>query len=268
MLQVRTSFRAFLIANPYLADSGLFLRHYSRARMLHDPAARTALLLPDLQPLPSLVTDVEARKREQAREKRVAVVAGAAAAAVVGTPRLLARAAGVASGWGARGDRSSGGGSVSLRREEDGVLSAAYRRSSTSSGSTSNSTRSGGRLRSDGGQRAAAGAARGFHHRLPAAAAAAARDEDLLAAVLQHLPGRAAATATSGGLGQALPSSGLRQQAQGGSQVAVGLRHNFEGRGDGGVGHTSSGSPSPSLLTGWGSDTLPRVAYAAIRHHG
>ncbi|KAG2495517.1 hypothetical protein HYH03_006460 [Edaphochlamys debaryana] len=64
---VRSSFRAFLLASPHLADGGLFLQHYSRQRMLLDPAARGAVILPDLKPLPCLLTDVESAKKEQTR---------------------------------------------------------------------------------------------------------------------------------------------------------------------------------------------------------
>ncbi|KAG2495518.1 hypothetical protein HYH03_006461 [Edaphochlamys debaryana] len=64
---VRSSFRALLLASPHLADGGLFLQHYSRQRMLLDPAARAAVVLPDLKPLPCLLTDVESAKKEQTR---------------------------------------------------------------------------------------------------------------------------------------------------------------------------------------------------------
>ncbi|KAG2428771.1 hypothetical protein HXX76_011472 [Chlamydomonas incerta] len=263
---VRASFRAFLIANPHLADGGLFLHHYSRARMLQDPAARTSVLLPDLQPLPSLVTDVEARKREQARERRMAVAAAAVAGiGACGAARLLTRAAGVAAGWRVRGGRS-GGASHTMRLDNDGVLG---RRSSTNDSSRSTSSAGSGGLCSGGRLEAAGAPGHGSHHRLPATAVAAVRDEDLLAAVLQHLPRRTAATAAAAGLGQPRASSGMHCQGPVGSADAGGLRHSDQHAGGADVAHQGGGgSWPPPPLSGWGSDTLPRLAYAAIKHHG
>jgi hypothetical protein len=51
----QAAFKPFLAANPHLADGGLFLQYYTRERMLKDPAARTQVLLPDVQQLPSIV---------------------------------------------------------------------------------------------------------------------------------------------------------------------------------------------------------------------
>lgn len=52
-------FKTFLVMNPHLANGGLFLHYYSKHRMLHDPDARTMVLLPDKAPLPSLLVDVD-----------------------------------------------------------------------------------------------------------------------------------------------------------------------------------------------------------------
>eukprot|EP00602_Paraphysomonas_sp_CaronLab_P008829 CAMPEP_0185018178 /NCGR_PEP_ID=MMETSP1103-20130426/987_1 /TAXON_ID=36769 /ORGANISM="Paraphysomonas bandaiensis, Strain Caron Lab Isolate" /LENGTH=539 /DNA_ID=CAMNT_0027547899 /DNA_START=74 /DNA_END=1693 /DNA_ORIENTATION=- len=49
-------FRSFLLLNPQLVNGGLFLHYYSKKRMLLDAEARTAVLLPDLRPLPSVLS--------------------------------------------------------------------------------------------------------------------------------------------------------------------------------------------------------------------
>lgn len=49
------AFEALLAARPWLLDGGLFRRHYSDDLLLRDPAARTVFVLPDKEPLPSLL---------------------------------------------------------------------------------------------------------------------------------------------------------------------------------------------------------------------
>lgn len=49
-------FKQFLVLNPQLSNGGLFLHYYSKKRMLLDAEARSSVLLPDIRPLPSLIT--------------------------------------------------------------------------------------------------------------------------------------------------------------------------------------------------------------------
>lgn len=51
-------FKIFLLLNPQLSNGGLFLHYFSKKRMLLDAEARTSVLLPDLRPLPSILTDI------------------------------------------------------------------------------------------------------------------------------------------------------------------------------------------------------------------
>lgn len=50
------TFKAFLLMNPQLANGGLFLHYYSKNRMLLNAEARSTVLLPDIRPLPSLIS--------------------------------------------------------------------------------------------------------------------------------------------------------------------------------------------------------------------
>lgn len=50
------SFKTFLLLNPQLANGGLFLHFYTKQRMLMDAESRTSVLLPDVRPLPSLLS--------------------------------------------------------------------------------------------------------------------------------------------------------------------------------------------------------------------
>ena len=54
------SFKAFLLLNPQLVNGGLFLHYYSKKLMLQTADARTQVLLPDVRPLPSLLSAVDA----------------------------------------------------------------------------------------------------------------------------------------------------------------------------------------------------------------
>jgi signal recognition particle receptor subunit beta len=51
------TFKTFLFMNPQFANGGMFLHYYSKKRMLLDPEARNTVLLPDLHPLPSLLSN-------------------------------------------------------------------------------------------------------------------------------------------------------------------------------------------------------------------
>lgn len=51
----KNDFKTFLLLNPQLVNGGLFMKYYSRKLMLHTPAARTSVMLPDLLPLPSRI---------------------------------------------------------------------------------------------------------------------------------------------------------------------------------------------------------------------
>ena len=57
------TFQTFLLMNPHLANGGLFLHYYSKRLMLLDAESRTSVLLPDIRPLPSLITDVHAERK-------------------------------------------------------------------------------------------------------------------------------------------------------------------------------------------------------------
>lgn len=54
------TFKTFLLMNPQLVNGGLFLHFYSKKLMLQTADARTAVVLPDLKPLPSLLSAVDA----------------------------------------------------------------------------------------------------------------------------------------------------------------------------------------------------------------
>lgn len=49
-------FKAFLLLNPQFVNGGLFMHYYSKQRMLMDADARVSVLLPDIRPLPSIVS--------------------------------------------------------------------------------------------------------------------------------------------------------------------------------------------------------------------
>eukprot|EP00286_Rhodomonas_abbreviata_P025296 CAMPEP_0181294310 /NCGR_PEP_ID=MMETSP1101-20121128/3528_1 /TAXON_ID=46948 /ORGANISM="Rhodomonas abbreviata, Strain Caron Lab Isolate" /LENGTH=520 /DNA_ID=CAMNT_0023398951 /DNA_START=105 /DNA_END=1667 /DNA_ORIENTATION=+ len=53
-------FKTFLLVNPQLCNGGMFLHFYSRKLMLQTSDARTQVLLPDVRPLPSLLSNVDA----------------------------------------------------------------------------------------------------------------------------------------------------------------------------------------------------------------
>lgn len=55
---LRLSFKKFLLMNPQLVNGGLFLHYYSKQRILMNAEARSAVLLPDIRPLPSVVSGV------------------------------------------------------------------------------------------------------------------------------------------------------------------------------------------------------------------
>jgi len=49
-------FKVFLLMNPQLSNGGLFLHYYSKNVMLKSPDSRTQVVLPDVRPLPSIVS--------------------------------------------------------------------------------------------------------------------------------------------------------------------------------------------------------------------
>jgi ADP-ribosylation factor 1/2 len=51
-------FKTFLLLNPQLCNGGMFLHYYTKKLMLMTPDARTQVVLPDLRPLPSLLSPV------------------------------------------------------------------------------------------------------------------------------------------------------------------------------------------------------------------
>ncbi len=50
------NFEEFLRLNPHLLNGGLFLEYYKKETMLNNPTARQEMVLPDIKPLPTLVT--------------------------------------------------------------------------------------------------------------------------------------------------------------------------------------------------------------------
>ncbi|CAM2715404.1 unnamed protein product [Rotaria socialis] len=50
------SFEEYLRLNPHLLNGGLFLEYYKKDTMLNNPIARQEMVLPDIKPLPTLVT--------------------------------------------------------------------------------------------------------------------------------------------------------------------------------------------------------------------
>lgn len=73
----RNDFKTFLLLNPQLANGGLFLHYYSKKLMLQTAASRMEVMLPDIRPLPSIITDME-RLSKEATTKGVSVVPRAA----------------------------------------------------------------------------------------------------------------------------------------------------------------------------------------------
>lgn len=65
-------FKGFLFMNPQLSNGGLFLHYYSKELMLHSPAARMEVALPDKRPLPSLISGVEPGRPVRPLEERLA----------------------------------------------------------------------------------------------------------------------------------------------------------------------------------------------------
>ncbi|CAF0970801.1 unnamed protein product [Rotaria sp. Silwood1] len=50
------NFEQFLHLNPHLLNGGLFLEYYKKETMLNNPTARQEMVLPDIKPLPTIVT--------------------------------------------------------------------------------------------------------------------------------------------------------------------------------------------------------------------
>ena len=51
-------FKLFLLMNPQLSNGGLFLHYYSKKLILQTASSRTQVVLPDMNPLPSMLTPV------------------------------------------------------------------------------------------------------------------------------------------------------------------------------------------------------------------
>jgi len=64
-------FKGFLLLNPQLSNGGLFLHYYSKKLMLLSPESRTSVVLPDLRPLPSLLSSTEASTPVPVEERLV-----------------------------------------------------------------------------------------------------------------------------------------------------------------------------------------------------
>jgi ADP-ribosylation factor protein 1 len=50
------NFEEFIRLNPHLLNGGLFLEYYKKETMLNNPRARQEMVLPDVKPLPTLIT--------------------------------------------------------------------------------------------------------------------------------------------------------------------------------------------------------------------
>jgi signal recognition particle receptor subunit beta len=59
-------FKTFLLVNPQLCNGGMFLHYYSKKLMLMTPDSRASVVLPDVRPLPSLMSDVDGKKTDAA----------------------------------------------------------------------------------------------------------------------------------------------------------------------------------------------------------
>jgi len=64
----RNDFKSFLLLNPQLANGGLFLHCYSKKLMLQTADSRMEVMLPDIRPLPSMITDIERLSKEAAKK--------------------------------------------------------------------------------------------------------------------------------------------------------------------------------------------------------
>eukprot|EP00386_Alphamonas_edax_P014416 GDKI01044312.1.p1 GENE.GDKI01044312.1~~GDKI01044312.1.p1 ORF type:complete len:594 (-),score=179.54 GDKI01044312.1:173-1852(-) len=60
--RTHTDFKTFLVLNPQLCNSGMFLHYYSKQAMLMDPTSRRQVVLPDKRPLPSIISKVDGSK--------------------------------------------------------------------------------------------------------------------------------------------------------------------------------------------------------------
>eukprot|EP00300_Choanocystis_sp_HF-7_P003656 c12787_g1_i1.p1 GENE.c12787_g1_i1~~c12787_g1_i1.p1 ORF type:complete len:221 (+),score=58.49 c12787_g1_i1:109-771(+) len=52
------TFKTFLLLNPQLSNGGMFLAFYSKKLMLNTAASRTEVALPDIKPLPSILSPI------------------------------------------------------------------------------------------------------------------------------------------------------------------------------------------------------------------
>jgi small GTP-binding protein len=56
----QSPFKLFLLLNPHLVNGGLFLDYYTKELMLMNPDARKEVMLPDIKPLPSILSNISA----------------------------------------------------------------------------------------------------------------------------------------------------------------------------------------------------------------
>jgi ADP-ribosylation factor protein 1 len=66
-------FIGFLLMNPQLSNGGLFLEYYTKDHIMNNPEARSQMVLPDIKPLPSLVTGVGIDAAEDTTVTKAAV---------------------------------------------------------------------------------------------------------------------------------------------------------------------------------------------------
>eukprot|EP01102_Stenamoeba_stenopodia_P003944 TRINITY_DN1407_c0_g1_i1.p1 TRINITY_DN1407_c0_g1~~TRINITY_DN1407_c0_g1_i1.p1 ORF type:complete len:497 (-),score=121.96 TRINITY_DN1407_c0_g1_i1:116-1606(-) len=56
-------FKGFLLMNPRLSNGGLFLEYYKKDTMMNNPEARKQVILPDIKPLPSIISPLPSQPK-------------------------------------------------------------------------------------------------------------------------------------------------------------------------------------------------------------
>ena len=51
--------------NPQLSNGGLYLRYYKKETMMNNQEARVKVVLPDVEPLPSMISDINLMKQNK-----------------------------------------------------------------------------------------------------------------------------------------------------------------------------------------------------------
>jgi ADP-ribosylation factor protein 1 len=64
----RNDFKSFLVLNPQLVNGGLFLHYYSKNLMLMNAESRESVILPDIRPLPSIISSTSTSINELSKD--------------------------------------------------------------------------------------------------------------------------------------------------------------------------------------------------------